>query len=72
MVLFCLGLVLQYLLANVFSALVKVIMHAIGPGDRTLLFAVKLLQERGDYMWVRILLEGLRPCLDQPTFTSTS
>lgn len=46
MVLVCLHVVLQDLLADVLGALVKVFIHAVRPGDGTLLSAIELLQER--------------------------
>lgn len=45
-VLVCLHVVLQDLLADVLGALIKVFVHAVGPGDGALLSAVELLQER--------------------------
>ena len=44
-VLIRLAVVLQDLLADVLCALVESFIHAVRPGDCTLLFAVKLLQE---------------------------
>lgn len=46
MVLVCLHVVVQDLLADVLGALVKVFVRAVRPGDGALLSAVELLQER--------------------------
>lgn len=53
MVLVCLGLVLQDLLADVLHTLLQGIRHAVGPGDGALLLAVELLREKVGGVWVR-------------------
>ena len=58
-VIVCVAVVLQDLLADILCALVEGFVHAVGPGDCAFLFAVKLLRERVDSVGARPLSRGI-------------